>query len=114
LLVFFAVAEANKVNRPNAKRIGWALAALMWAWTGCMFKAPYTVEVAEESTVGHCAYIGTISENSDMGAIQISPKLTYDARDKVLERAEMMGATHVVWLADHPFACSAMAYYCGK
>lgn len=98
----------------NANRIGWALAVLMWAWTGCMSKAPYTVSVAEEKTVAHCTYIDTISENSDMGALQISPKFTYDARDKVLERAEMMGATHIVWLADYPFGSSAMAYYCGK
>lgn len=86
----------------------------MWVWSGCMHQAPYTVAVAEEKTVAHCAYIDTISENSDMGAFQISPKLTYDGRDKVLERAEMLGATHVVWLADYPFGSSAMAYYCGK
>ena len=102
------------MNRSNCKRIGWALAALIWAWAGCMFKAPYTVAVAEEKAVGHCTYIDTLSENSDMGAFQISPKFTYGARGRVLERAEMVGATHVVWLADHPSGSSAMAYYCGK
>jgi hypothetical protein len=102
------------VGRLNIIRIGWTLAALAWAATGCMFKAPYTVAVAEENAVGHCTYIGTISENSDMGSVQINPKFTYDARAKVLERAEMMGATHVVWLADYPSGSSAMAYYCGK
>jgi len=98
----------------RAKRIGWALAALVWAWTGCMSKAPYTVAVAEERTVWQCTYLDTISANSDMGALQISPKFTYVARDKVLERSEMVGATHIVWLADYPFASSAMAFYCGK
>jgi hypothetical protein len=113
-LGFHAGAEVNKMSRSNSKRIGWALAVLVWVWTGCMPKAPYTVAVAEEKAVGHCTYIDTISENSDMGAVQISPKFSYDARDKVLQRAEMVGATHVVWLADHPFGSSAMAYYCGN
>jgi hypothetical protein len=79
-----------------------------------MFKAPHTVAVAEEMTVGHCIYVDTISENSDMGTVQMNPKFTYDARDKVLERAERMGATYIVWLADYPFGSSAIAYYCGK
>jgi hypothetical protein len=48
-----------------------------------------------------------------MGAVQIHSKLTYDARDKVLRRAEMLKATHVVWLADYPSGASVMAYHCG-
>jgi hypothetical protein len=102
------------VGQQNVKRIGWTLVALMWVSAGCMSKAPYTVAVAEEKTVSHCTYIDTISANSDMGALQIHPKLTYDARDNVLRRAEMLGATHVVLLADYPFGTSAMAYHCGN
>jgi hypothetical protein len=104
----------NKVGWLKVRSIAWVLTALMGAMTGCAAKSPYTVAVAEEKMVGHCAYIDTISANSDMGAIQIAPKFTYDARDQVLERAEMVGATHIVWLADHSFGSSAMAYYCGK
>ncbi len=95
------------------KRFGWVLAFMTWALSGCVSKPPYTVSVAEEKAVMHCTYIDTISENSDMGALQIHPKLTYDARDKVLRRAEMLNATHVVWLADYPFGASVMAYHCG-
>lgn len=104
----------NQVGLLKVQRITWVLTALVIAMTGCAAKSSYTVAVAEEKMVGHCTYIDTISANSDMGAFQISPKLTYDARDKVLERAEMVGATHIVWLADHSFGSSAMAYYCGK
>lgn len=95
------------------KRIGWALAAITWAAAGCVTNAPYRVSVVEEKAVMHCTYIDAISENSDMGAFQIHPKLTYDARDKVLRRAELLKATHVVWLADYPFGAAVMAYHCG-
>ncbi len=107
-------AGVNKVGLLKVQRIAWVLAALLGAMTGCAAKSPYTVAVAEEKSIGHCTYIDTISANSDMSAFQIVPKFTYDARDKVLERAEMVGATHIVWLADHSFGSSAMAYYCGK
>lgn len=84
------------------------------ALSGCVSRPPYTVSVAEEKAVMDCAYIDTIAENSDMGAIQIHPKFTYDARDKVLRRAEMLNATHVVWVADYPFGAAVMAYHCGN
>jgi hypothetical protein len=73
---------------------------------------PYSVAVAEERMVRHCTYIATIAENSDMGAFQIHPKFTYDGRDMVLRRAEMLNATHVVFLADTPSASAGMAYHC--
>jgi len=47
-----------------------------------------------------------------MGAFQIHPKLTFDGRDRVLRRAEMLNATHVVWLADQPIGSVATAYHC--
>jgi hypothetical protein len=92
----------------------WALAFISWAAGGCVSKPPYTVVAAEEKMVMQCTYIDTIAENSDMGAIQIHPKLTYDDSDKVLRRAEMLKATHVVWLGDYPFGAAAMAYNCGE
>ena len=98
----------------NLKGIGWALLVLVGTFAGCTTKAPYTVAVAEEKVVSHCTYIDTISENSDMGAFQIHPNFNFDVRDKVLNRAEMLGATHVVWLADYPIGASAMVYYCGN
>jgi hypothetical protein len=62
--------------------------------------------------VRHCTYLGTLAENSDMGAFQIHPKLAYEGRDMVLRKAEMLNATHVVFLADYPSASAASAYSC--
>lgn len=80
--------------------------------SGCATGGPYTVAVAEEIMVRHCTYITTLSENSDMGSFQINPKFTYDGRDMVLRRAEMLNATHVVFLADYPSGSVANAYHC--
>lgn len=93
-------------------RAGMLLALVMTAMAGCAASMPYSVAVADERMLGHCTYISTISENSDMGAFQIHPKLTYDGRDMVLRRAEMLNATHVVFLADYPSGSAAMAYFC--
>lgn len=96
------------------KRIGkgWILAALIAALIGCASSTPYSVAVAEEKAVQHCSYLDTLAENSDMGAFQIHPKLTFDAQDRVLRRAEKLQATHVVWLANQAFGAAAAAYYC--
>ena len=47
-----------------------------------------------------------------MGAPQINPKFTYDAQERVLRKADMMHATHLVWMGDYPFAAAAMIYRC--
>jgi hypothetical protein len=96
----------------NLIRTAWVFAVVVTALTGCVSNAPYAVAVAEEKAVRHCTYLDTLSENSDMGAFQIHPKLTYDGRDRVLRRAEMLNATHVVWLADQPCGSIATAYHC--
>ena len=96
----------------NRIRTAWVFTLVIIALTGCVSNVPYSVAVAEEKAVRHCTYIDTLSENSDMGAIQIHPKLTFDGRDRVLRRAEMLNATHVVWLADQPFGSVANAYHC--
>lgn len=90
----------------------WMMPALAMALAAGCAGGPSTVAVAEERMLSHCTYIATIAENSDMGAFQIHPKLTYDGRDMVLRRAEMLNATHVVFLADYPSASAAMAYHC--
>lgn len=87
-----------------------ALAAA--ASAGCAAGGPYSVAVADERMVSHCTPIATLAENSDMGAFQIHPKLTYDGRDMVMRRAEMLNATHVVFLADYPSGSAAVAYSC--
>lgn len=90
----------------------WMMLALAMAVAAGCAGGPHTVAVAEERMVRHCTYIATIAENSDMGAFQIHPKWTYDGRDMVLRRAEMLNATHVVFLADYPSASAGMAYHC--
>ena len=96
----------------NLIRTAWVFALVITALTGCVSNGPYSVAVAEEKAVQLCTYIDTLSENSDMGAFQIHPKLTFDGRDRVLRRAEMLNATHVVWLADQPIGSVATAYHC--
>jgi hypothetical protein len=87
---------------------------LIGVLAGCTTNAPYTVAVAEETILTRCTYIGTLAENSDMGAFQIHPKFNSEVREKVLQKAEMLGATHLAWLADYPFGAAAMVYYCGQ
>jgi len=102
------------VDRQGVKviRAGMVLALAITAMAGCAAGVPYSVGVAEERMVRHCTYIGTIAENSDMGAFQIHPKYKFDGREMVLRRAEMLNATHVVFLADYPSGSAAMAYHC--
>jgi hypothetical protein len=96
---------------------GWiflsGLLALIALW-GCAAHGPIPVAVVERQAVGECTFLDTLAANSDMGAFQIHPKLTYEGRDHVLRLAQMMDATHVVWLADYPFGSAALAYRCGK
>jgi hypothetical protein len=96
----------------NLIRTGCFLVLVISLPTGCASNMHYAVAEAEERAVRHCTYIDTISENSDMGAFQIHPKLTFDGRSRVLRRAEMLSATHVVWIADQPFGSIASAHHC--
>jgi hypothetical protein len=71
-----------------------------------------SIAVAEEKMVSGCVYLDTLSENSDMGKIQLHPKHTYDAQERVIDRAVRLGATHIVWLHNYPSGAAAMAYQC--
>ena len=91
----------------------WAtLTLLVLLFVGCASTAPYSTVVAEEKMVAPCGYIDTIAENSDMGVFQIHPKLAYGGRERVLQRAQMLSATHIVWMADYSFGSAALAYRC--
>ena len=72
--------------------------------------------VAEEGMVNTCDYLDTISETSDPGKPITSYKnyKYYDGELKVLERADNMGATHLVWLYNYPIGSAASAYRCGE
>jgi hypothetical protein len=72
--------------------------------------------IAEEAMVDTCDYLETISETSDPGKPITNYKYYkyYDGEMKVLERADNMGATHLVWLYNYPIGSSASAYRCGE
>lgn len=72
--------------------------------------------VAEEKMVRDCQYLDTISESSDPGKFVTNYQLVeyYDGELKVLERANNMKATHIVWMYNHPIGSSASAYRCVK
>ena len=72
--------------------------------------------IAEEGMVDTCDYLDTISETSDPGKPVTNYKYYkfYDGELKVLERADNMGATHLVWLYNYPIGSSGSAYRCNE
>ena len=66
--------------------------------------------------VQDCQYLDTISETSDPGKFVTSYQFVrfYDGELKVLERADNMEATHIVWMYNYPIGSSASAYRCVK
>ena len=72
--------------------------------------------VAEEGMVANCTYLGTISETSDPGKPLTSYKYYkyYDGEMKVLERADYMGGTHLVWLYNYHIGSSGAVYRCNQ
>jgi len=72
--------------------------------------------VAEEGMVQNCYYLDTISETSDPGKPIINYKYYkyYDGELKVLERADHMRATHLVWLHNSAIGSSGAAYRCDE
>ena len=72
--------------------------------------------VAEEGMVTNCTYLGTISETSDPGKPLTSYKYYkyYDGEMKVLERADYMGGTHLVWLYNYHIGSSGAVYRCNE
>ena len=83
--------------------------------SGCTNRFP-NLFVAEEKMVLDCQYLDTISETSDPGKFVTSYQFVeyYDGELKVLERANNMAATHIVWMYNHPIGSSASAYRCVK
>ena len=70
--------------------------------------------IAEEGMIQNCQYLDTISEVSDPGKFVSNYKYSkyHDGELKVLERANHMGATHVVWLYNYAVGSSASVYRC--
>lgn len=69
---------------------------------------------AEQQMVQDCQYLDTLSEISDPG--RLLPKYREnDAEQRVMWRADRLGATHVVWLYNYQrIGSAASAYRCGQ
>jgi hypothetical protein len=80
---------------------------------GCTHSRPKpSIAVAEQNMVGACEFLEMVVEISDMGKVQLHPKHTYDAQERVIHRAVKLGATHIVWLHNYPQGSAARAYQC--
>jgi len=84
--------------------------------SGCTKNRFPNLFIAEEKMVQDCQYLDTISESSDPGKFVTSYQFVrfYDGELKVLERADNMEATHIVWMYNYPSGSSAAAYRCVK
>jgi hypothetical protein len=101
---------------PKSDALKWIILFGFILLSGCTkYRFPDLV-VAEENMVRGCQYLDTISESSDPGKIVTNYQFVefYDGELKVLERANNMQATHVVWMYNHPIGSSASAYRCIK
>jgi hypothetical protein len=78
----------------------------------CIQRYGSGIEILEEKMVSNCRYLDTLAENSDPGRLQLNPKWFYDGQERVLQRAERLGATHIVWLYDNQWGAAALAYRC--
>ena len=91
-----------------------AILSLLVFLYACTHNRFPNIVTAEEGMVRDCSYLDTISEFTDPGKMVIPAKYSYpyDGELKVLERANNMGASHIVWMYNYPFGSSASAYRC--
>jgi hypothetical protein len=82
--------------------------------SGCTGNRFANLSVAEENMMLECEYLDTISESSDPGKFVTNYQFVkyYDGELRVLERANNMAATHVVWVYNQPIGSSASVYRC--
>jgi hypothetical protein len=92
----------------------WTILAAFPLLVACSQNRFSNLVIAEEGMVNTCHYLDTISESSDPGKAITNYKYYkyYDGELKVLERADHMGATHLVWLYNHAVGSSGSAYRC--
>ena len=92
----------------------WIIFLAIPFFVACTTNRFQNLVVAEEGMVQNCSYLDTISEMSDPGKPIINYKYYkyYDGELKVLERADNMGATHLVWLHNSAICSSGSAYRC--
>ena len=77
----------------------------------CIFSSEYVnIVPTEPQMVQDCQYLDTIAENSDPGRILFQYRPS-DAERNVLQRADRLGATHIVWIYNNPRMGSAAEVY---
>jgi hypothetical protein len=91
-----------------------ALAALFLTLTGCA--SLYGVVETDAALMTSCDCIGTFAETAnpgreDGGFVKHYVDTT-GVQQRVLKRAAMAGATHVVWMHTYSIAAAAQAYRC--
>ncbi len=92
----------------------WIILLVIILLSSCTSSRLPNILVAEEGMMQDCQYLDTLSEVSDPGKFVTSYQFVryYDGELKILERANNMAATHIVWMYNHPIASSASAYRC--
>ena len=70
------------------------------------------IVVTEAQMVEDCQYLNTFAENADPG--RLIPKYRInDAEQEVLNRADRIGGTHIVWVYDNQrMGSAALIYRC--
>ena len=99
---------------PKSGTLKWIILFGIILLSGCTKNRFPNLTVAEEKMIRDCQYLDTISESSDPGKFVTNYQFVefYDGELKVLERANHMQATHIVWMYNHPIGSSASAYRC--
>ena len=94
----------------------WILLLAILSFVACIQNRFHHLVIAERGMVETCAYLDTISETSDPGKPVTNYKYYkyYDGEMKVLERADNLGATHLVWQYNYPIGSSGAAYRCDE
>jgi hypothetical protein len=94
----------------------WMILIIIFSLFACTKNRFPNLVVAEAGMVKECEYLDTISETSDPGKFVTDYHLAeyYDGELKVLQRADNMEATHIVWLYNHPIGSAASAYRCAQ
>ena len=80
--------------------------------TACASKGRYShLIVTEAQMVQDCQYLNTFASNADPG--RLFPKYRdRDAEQSVLYKADVIGATHVVWVYNYQIGSAAELYRC--
>jgi hypothetical protein len=77
---------------------------------GCAQRNYPHIKFTEEQLVRDCHYLATISETSDPAILFF--RFREFSQNRVLQRAERLGATHVVWLQNYTPGSAALVYRC--